>query len=223
MVHYKHCHSYVIPLREDLSNFKYHIYLDEINKILAAAQDVYEKLVSSYALLIEKIVDQKTLYEDGKTDISINVTEHIAPYIKDPNYDNRGGRDILLIYQVNAELSRDKLTEVQTKITELGDKVWTPYVNLISTLNAQITTLENSRNVKDSEYQNKITSRYGDIAQKDSAIISKQGEINTVNSSISTIIGQINPNKQKLLDLLKENTTLVKEWKALLRNESHYF
>jgi hypothetical protein len=90
-------------------------------------------------------------------------------------------------------------------------------------LNAQITTLENSRNVKDSEYQNKITNKYGDIAQKDNAIISKQGEINTVNSSISTIIGQINPNKQKLLDLLKENTTLVKEWKALLRNESHYF
>jgi hypothetical protein len=200
-----------------------HSEVNDINNILTNAQRVYDKLVSSYDLLINKMVYQKTLYEGGRTDISIDVTEHIGQHIKDPSYDNRGGREILLIYKVNAELSRDKLTEVQTNITDLRNKAWTPYVNLISTLYAQITTLENNRNVKDSEYQNKITSKYGDIAQKDNAIISKQGEINTVNSSISTIIGQINPNKQKLLDLLKENTTLVKEWKALLRNESHYF
>jgi chromosome segregation ATPase/pimeloyl-ACP methyl ester carboxylesterase len=197
--------------------------VNEINSILAAAQGVYGQLASSYDLLMDKIVNQRTKWENRDYANSINVGDHIAPYIKDPSYDNRGGREILLIYKVNAELSRDKLTEVRTNITDLRDKAWTPYVNLISTLYAQITTLENNRNVKDSEYQNKITSKYGDIAQKDSAIISKQGEINTVNSSISTIIGQINPNKQKLLELLKENTTLVKEWKALLRNESHYF
>ncbi|MFM6527360.1 MAG: hypothetical protein ACKPIB_03575, partial [Dolichospermum sp.] len=197
--------------------------VNEINSILAAAQGVYGQLVSSYDLLINKMVYQRGLNLVRDWDNSIDVDNNIGQYIKDPSYDDQGGKGTLLIYQVNAQLSRDKLTEVQTNITGLRDKAWTPYVNLISTLNAQITTLENNRNVKDSEYQNKITSKYGDIAQKDNAIISKQGEINTVNSSISTIIGQINPNKQKLLNLLKENTTLVKEWKALLRNESHYF
>ncbi|MEA5618259.1 lectin-like protein, partial [Cronbergia sp. UHCC 0137] len=197
--------------------------VNEINNILAAAQGVYGQLASSYELLINKMVDQRDLNLKKDWDNSIAVDNNIGQYIKDPSYDDQGGKGTLLIYQVNAQLSRDKLTEVRTNITGLRDKAWTPYVNLISTLNAQITTLENSRNVKDSEYQNKITSKYGDIARKDNDIISKQGEINTVNSSISTIIGQINPNKQKLLDLLKENTTLVKEWKALLRNESHYF
>ncbi|MFY7886167.1 MAG: hypothetical protein ACOVOV_15110, partial [Dolichospermum sp.] len=197
--------------------------VNEINNILAAAQGVYGQLASSYELLINKMVYQRDLNLKKDWDNSIAVDNNIGQYIKDPSYDDQGGKGTLLIYQVNAQLSRDKLTEVRTNITGLRDKAWTPYVNLISTLIAQITTLENNRNVKDSEYQNKITSKYGDIAQKDNAIISKQGEINTVNSSISTIIGQINPNKQKLLDLLKENTTLVKEWKALLRNESHYF
>jgi chromosome segregation ATPase len=197
--------------------------VNEINSILAAAQGVYDQLVSSYDLLINKMVYQRGLNLKKDYDNSIDVDNNIGQYIKDPSYDDQGGKGTLLIYQVNAQLSRDKLTEVRTNITGLRDKAWTPYVNLISTLNAQITTLENNRNVKDSEYQNKITSKYGDIAQKDNAIISKQGEINTVNSSISTIISQINPNKQKLLELLKENTTLVKEWKALLRNESHYF
>ncbi|MTJ46949.1 lectin-like protein [Dolichospermum sp. UHCC 0259] len=198
--------------------------VNEINNILSAAQSVYSQLASSYDLLVTKMVEQINLYADpNKRDRSIDVSNHIGPYIKDPSYDDQGGKGTLLIYQVNAEISRDKLTEVRTNITGLRDKAWTPYVNLISTLNAQITTLENSRNVKDSEYQNKITSKYSDIAQRDNAIIGKQGEINTVNSSISTIIGHINPDKQKLLELLKENTTLVKEWKALLRNESHYF
>ncbi|MFM6847366.1 MAG: hypothetical protein ACKPKQ_21415, partial [Dolichospermum sp.] len=197
--------------------------VNEINSILAAAQGVYGQLVSSYDLLINKMVYQRGLNLVRDWDNSIDVDNNIGQYIKDPSYDDQGGKGTLLIYQVNAQLSRDKLTEVQTNITGLRDKAWTPYVNLISTLNAQITTLENNRNVKKSDYQDKITGKYSDIAQKDNAIISKQGEINTVNSSISTIIGQINPNKQKLLNLLKENTTLVKEWKALLRNESHYF
>ena len=140
--------------------------VNEINSILAAAQGVYGQLASSYDLLMDKIVNQRTKWENRDYANSINVGDHIAPYIKDPSYDNRGGREILLIYKVNAELSRDKLTEVRTNITDLRDKAWTPYVNLISTLYAQITTLENNRNVKDSEYQNKITSKYGDIAQK---------------------------------------------------------
>ncbi|MFM8004780.1 MAG: hypothetical protein ACKO86_07495, partial [Dolichospermum sp.] len=136
------------------------------------------------------MVEQRGLNLKKDWDNSIAVDNNIGQYIKDPSYDDQGGKGTLSIYQVNAKVSSDNLDEVQRKITELAGKAWTPHVNLISTLNAQITTLENNRNVKKSDYQDKITGKYSDIAQKDNAIISKQGEINSVNSSISTIIGQ---------------------------------
>ena len=204
--------------------------IDLIEQTLNNAQNIYAKLAGdkdqagSYADIKNKIKTQRDLWLSGDTQNSINVSEQISQYIKDPQYDDQGGKGTAFIYQVNAEVSRDELNEIVTQIGTLLTGAEEVHEDLITTFDAQITTLTTTRNIKDAEFASKVSSKQSAINRTENNISTTQGEINNLETEIINI-GQknINPLTDELARLLSSNETIVQEWKSLLRNKSYYF